>query len=254
MKLYDMHFARRFSAPLRRSLRLEVGEMSFSHDFIGDKRSDLYPVLHNNGEVSEEIQDGIYSAKSADGGELTRLIGEFFPYYTYSFKISRLCSAELGLALINDGFMLKAVASESGCRIEYLGKEILSVREGVHSGDVLSVTFRAGGISLYRERDGKEKLIGDVSDKEFEKSISDIDGKGLSYLLYDKVYKRTDAALFLSLGKGGEAAVDGIKVGLVSGIGTADVRPIKYADGTALVEGGRVFLTASARLETGAYQ
>jgi hypothetical protein len=228
--------------------------MSFSNDFIGDKRSDLYPVLDNFGVFTEEIRDGVYSVSSQEGGGTARLVGEFFPYYTYSLKVAALRSAEIGIALINDGFMLKAAATERGCRVEYLGKEILSVDEGILGGDILRVTFRAGGISLYRERDGKEKLIGDVCDKESLKSISDIDGKGLSYLLYDKVYKRTDAALFVSLGKGGEAAVEGVDVSLVSGIGTADVRPIKYADGTPLVENGRVFLTASARLETGAYQ
>ena len=254
MKLYEMHFNRKFSTPLKPRLWLDVCEMRFENDFIGDKRSDLYPVLHKSGIISEKIKNAAYLITSGGGGSIARLVGEFFPYYTYSFKIERIRSAEVGLALISDGFTLKAVASEKICRIEYLGKEILRVNEGISDGDVLSVAFRAGGISLYREKDGKEELLGDVSDNEYQKSITDIDGKGLSALLYESEYKNTDAALFVSLGEGGEAKLGPVKARLMSGIGTADVRPIKNADGTPLIEDGRVFLSASARLETGAYQ
>lgn len=254
MKLYNMHFNRKFSMPTRRNLWLDVGEMRFEHDFIGDKRSDLYPVLHKSGSITEAISDGAYTVRSAAGGEIARLIGEFFPYYTYSFKIGHISSAEVGLGLINDGFALKALASARGCRVEYLGCEILKTSEGVTDGDTFSVTFRAGGVSLYRERDGKEKLLLDVSKNEYARAITDIDGEGLEALLYESVYKKTDAALLISLGEGGEARVGEVRVRLMSGIGTADVRPIKNADGAPLIEDGRVFLTASARLETGAYQ
>jgi len=254
MKLYNMHFNRKFSTPLRRRLWLDVGEMRFEHDFIGDKRSDLYPVLHKSGNVTETVSGGIYTARSAAGGERARLIGEFFPYYTYSFKIGHISSAEVGLGLINGEFTLKALASDKGCRIEYLGREILKTAEGIKDRDTFSVTFRAGGVSLYRERDGKEKLLLDVSENEYASAITDIDGKGLEALLYENVYKKTDAVLLISLGEGGEARVGDVRVRLMSGIGTADVRPIKNADGTPLIDDGRVFLTASARLETGAYQ
>lgn len=254
MKLYNMHFNRKLSTPLRRRLWLDVGEMSFEHNFIGDKRSDLYPVLHKCGDLTESVSEGEYALESASGGELARLIGEFFPYYTYSFKIHHIDSAEVGLALINEEFTLKALASASGCRIEYLGEELLRTEEGVTDGDTLSVTFRAGGISLYRERDGREILLGDVSKNDYQAAITDIDGKGLDALLYEDVYKKQDAALLISLGDGGAARLGRVSVRLMSGIGTADIRPIKNADGTPLIEDGRVFLTASARLETGAYQ
>ncbi len=254
MKLYDMHFNRKFSTPLRRKLWLDVGEMRFDHAFLGDKRSDLYPVLQKNGNLRESITGGEYTVQGSAGGNIARLIGEFFPYYTYSFKILSLRSAKIGLALINGGVILEASASDKRCVITYHGEEILRVGEGAKAGDIFSVTFRAGGISLYRERAGKEELIGDVSDTEFAKSISDIDGKRLSALLYESVYKKTDAALFISLGEDGEAKLGDVNVRLMSGIGTADVRPIKNADGTPFIEDGRIFLTASARLETGCYQ
>ena len=254
MKLDNMHFNRKLSMPTRRRLWLDAGEMRFDHDFAGDTRSDLYPVLHKSGNITETVSGNEYTARSAAGGEIARLIGEFFPYYTYSFKIAHIGSSEVGLGLIKDGFTLKALASARGCRVEYLGCEILRTAEGVADGDTFSVTFRAGGISLYRERDGKETLLGDVSKSDHARAITDIDGEGLDALLYESVYKKTDAALLISLGEGGEARVGEVRVRLMSGIGTADVRPIKNADGTPLLEGGRVFLTASARLETGAYQ
>ena len=254
MKLYEMKFDRRFSTSLRRKLYLPAAEMDFAHSFIGDKRSDLYPVLNSDGKIAEAVEGGVYSARSFSGGEVTRLIGSFFPYYTYSFEIEWLHSAEVGLELIHGKRLLSALCSENGAEVIFRGESILSVRTDFKPKDVFSVTFRAGGISLYRTRDGYEALIGDVCDKEFASAITDIEGGGLNDLLYEDFYKSTDAGMLVRLREGGEAGVSAVTARLYSGIGTADIRPIKYADGTPIIEDGRVFLTASARLETGCYQ
>ena len=254
MKLYDLEFKRIFSTSNRRKYRIPIAEMSFSNEFIGDKRSDLYPVLNSCGEFKESINSGIYSASSEKGGLVSRLIGAFFPYYTYSIGIESIKSARVGISLLHLEHKLYASFSESDASVEFMGRTILKKECEIRSGDTVSVTFRAGGISLYRIRDGKETLIDDFCDNANDSAIKDLSENGLYALLSEKVYKESPAALQILLGENSEAKISSVSVCVSGGIGQADIRPMKYENGEVITEGGRVFLTASERLETGAYQ
>ena len=201
MKLYDLEFKRIFSTSNRRKYRLPVGEMSFSNDFIGDKRSDLYPVLNSSGDIIESVKDGRYTVSSDNGGSVTRLIGAFFPYYTYSLRVCELSSARVGISLNHPKYKLLISFSSTDASIEFMGHVILKQECDIRSGDTVSVTFRAGGISIYRLRDEIESLIGDYCDNANDSAIKDLSENGLYALLSEKIYKEAPAALTLSLGK-----------------------------------------------------
>lgn len=255
MELYNLHFNRKFVKTLYRSHSLSVAEMSFHHNFIGSTRGTPYPVINYSGEVTELSGQGEYTARSDKGGSITRLIGEFFPYCTYSVGIKELRGGAVGISLSGGGVNLVAKASSNGvCTVAAEGETPIKFDTDIADGDIFEVTFRAGGVSLYRVRDGKTLLIGDVCASDADGKIKNLATDGLSRLLSEKVYKKTDAALYVNLGAGGSLTLTSVKASLMGGIATADLRPIKYEDGSVICEGGRIFLSVSERLETGAYQ
>ena len=254
MKLYDLEFKRIFSTSNRRKYRIPAGGMSFLNEIIGDKRSDLYPVLNSEGEINESVSGGVYTASSDVGGSVARLIGSFFPYYTYSISIESINEAKVGIRIDHPIHRLTASFSESSASVEFMGRTILSKECDVRAGDTVSVTLRAGGVSLYRLRDGKEMLIDDFCDNANDSAIKDLSENGLYALLSEKIYKEAHAALEVDLSANSELKLSDVSVYLSGGIGQADIRPMKYENGEVITEGGRVFLTASERLETGAYQ
>ena len=102
MKLHELSFKRKFSINPYQSLKLPVGEMSMNKDWISDRRGDPYPVLNCSGEFHEQIEDASYTVSSDRGGEVSRLLGSFFPYYTYAFRISDAMNCDVGV-VVRDG-------------------------------------------------------------------------------------------------------------------------------------------------------
>ncbi len=41
----DLEFRRKFSMTMYKNLKLSLGRMTFTKDFVTDRRGDLYPVL-----------------------------------------------------------------------------------------------------------------------------------------------------------------------------------------------------------------
>jgi hypothetical protein len=109
-------------------------------------------------------------------------------------------------------------------------------------GETVKITFRAGGVSIYLNRGEMPELIGDISVPLLEE-----------YLNY-RVYASATCALFTRLQAGGEAIYRHVEGFLCGGLSHADPKPIKYEDGTPMIENGRLFLTVSSRLEKGCFQ
>ena len=77
MKLHELTFRRRFSVNLYQCLKLPVGEMSLYKDWVNDQRGDPYPIMHRQGDITESVADAAYTVTSAEGGEVSRLLGSF---------------------------------------------------------------------------------------------------------------------------------------------------------------------------------
>lgn len=256
MKLYDLHFRRRFARNFYRSMFLDLGGMCLTQDFTKeDKRGAPHPVINSSGKIGESVNDGRYFLESDEGGCIHRLIGGFFPYATYSFKLCELSLAEVGFSVTyGGGSLVCTVSSNEKASIIFRGQQILLADAHFLPEDILEFTFRAGGISIYLKRNNVTRLLADVSDSDSDGKIKDISGEGLSSLLNEKNYHTADLCLYANLQKGGKISISDIESKLMCGIAQADIRPMKYEDGTPIYENGRVFLTASERLETGAYQ
>ena len=52
----------------------------------------------------------------------------------------------------------------------------------------------------------------------------------------------------------GKVTVEAVSFYVDSGVSLADIRPIRYENGEVMVEQGRVYLTASIRMEAGMFQ
>ena len=243
-KLHELFFQRKFSVNPYQTLQLPICEMSMYKDWVNDRRGDPYTVLGRKGDICEEIADASYLLTSAQGGEISRLLGNFFPYYSYSFTVSEIHHASMGVAVCDEN---------GGRRIEILlcDDNRISVRYGndcqefpcdVICGDTVIVTFRAGGVSMYVDHGQRPVRIGDLSIPLLEE-----------YLNYD-VHVSATCSLLTRLGIGGRAVYRQVRGYLCGGLSHADPRPMKYEDGTPIIENGRLFLTVSSRLEKGCFQ
>ena len=74
-------FKRQFAMSMYKNLKLPLGRMTFSKDFVAEtKRGDLYPVIERTVDCVEKITDNRYAVLH---GSAERMIGQFFPYASY---------------------------------------------------------------------------------------------------------------------------------------------------------------------------
>ena len=244
MNLHDLSFKRKFSCNPYQSLKLPVCEMSLCKDWVSDSRGDPYPVLRCAGDVHERIENASYTVNSTNGGEIARLLGVFFPYYSYSFIVCQAHYADVGIAVCD---------ANGGRRVEVMlcGNRQFTVRTAdehwdlpceAREGDTVTVTFRAGGVSVYLNHGAMPELIGDVSVPLLKE-----------YLHY-AIHASATCSLYTRLRANGKAVYRQVEGYLCGGLSHADPKPMKYEDGSPIVENGRLFLTVSSRLEKGCFQ
>ncbi len=237
MELHEIEFRRRFSVNLYRNLRLPMGSMSFFKDWVNDQRGDPYPCLSCAGEVLERVGRGTYVLNSASGGHVRRLLGSFFPWNTYEFKLSNFANASLGIVLQGDEGELRACLHSKGVTLICDEKKV-DFDARVFKNTVFSITFRTGGVSFYL--DGVR--IGDVS------------VKLLHAYRKEQAFTHATVALDVDLQSGGSCTLEGVEWFICGGVSHADIKPIRYEDGTPMMEQGRVFFTVTSRTEAEMYQ
>lgn len=242
MKPTELSFNRRFSVNLYKNLRLEAGQMSMYKDWVNDNRGDPYPLMLKEGDITERVSGAKYTVSSEKGGKVARLLGGFMPIYTYEFKIRDAESCRMGFVLESGDKKVSVMLENSENAVVIAGEECYEFDCKAKRGDVCSVTFRHGGLSLYIKRDTRPELICDVSVKALD-----------CFAHYD-VFSMATVSLVTEIHGRGKARYSDVCFYLCGGISQADIKPMKYEDGTPIIENGRVYLTMSSRLETGCYQ
>ncbi len=238
--LPQIKWSRRGSVNLYRNRKLPLGEMSLFKGWTSEVPGDPYPVLSRVGAPDERVGGGSYRVKLKAGESVMRLICAHFPFATYEIEFSRLCGASVALTL----------AGGPLCEVTFDGKQVtVLTEEGKHSFSTepitcgtLAVTFRPGGVSAYLRTDGTDA------------PICDVDAPTLSLYRSEEVIHRAKACLSICSAAGGEFELSRAEAFISAGISQADLRPIRYETGEPLIEGGRIFLTASARCEKLRYQ
>ena len=233
--MLDLEFKRKFSRPMYKNMRIGLGEMCFYKDFVLDNRGDPYPVVEKSEDCLEEVSGNRYYLHR---GRVERIVCQFFPYGTFEADICQL-DGEAGL-----GFRLP----EAVARIIVDGEEVVFTCGDERQSQKLPaflgtqfqllVSCRPGAFDVYfRYREKPEYICTFLSD-----SFLDADR--------ETVFQDSYVSLILS----GRVTVRRVEGAVDNGVSLADLRPIRYEDGQILLEQGKVYLTASIRLQEGNYQ
>jgi len=262
MAIADRLYRRLFAVTMYKNKRLHLAEMSFSKDFVRDRRGDMYPVLEKCGEFEETTGDGKYLFRG-DGARIRRLIGGHFPYASYEMEVDSL-PGSCGFAFLapRGSFAVRFFVREGRlfCKgeadIKPLGADLPPI-SGLNDSQTyllpgdeadtgfdfapgmrLIVTARREYFDLYADTGAGPVHFASYRADEF----ADMDRQA--------VFERTKAVLEV----GGGAQIGAVKMYMDCGVSQADIRPIRYENGEIMLENGRVYLTMSVRMHAQGYQ
>ncbi|MBQ4193684.1 MAG: hypothetical protein II650_05445 [Clostridia bacterium] len=242
MRFEEMTFRRRFAVNFYKNKRLTLSEMRFSRDFPHTDRGDPYPLLFSDEDFTESAGGGLYTVESADGS-VGRLLGQLFPYATYEMQVESLAGSagfafllpderRVSLLLTACGGMLSAVL-EAGER-----RETHPTDAAFLPGTSLLVTLRPGALDLY------------LRDRRGIRIVHTFDVPETADTARREVFAASVAAVEVR----GSASLSSVVSYLDSGISQADIRPIRYENGDVMIEGGKIWLTVSVRMQAGCYE
>lgn len=208
--------------------------MTFTKDFINDKRGDLYPVITKDDMCIERIKNNRYFVEN---GTVERMFVRFFPYATYQISFSDLkgeCGFVFHLAdqkaelLCKDDTLL---FFDGKCEQKITFKEQLSCR-------TLVVSCRPGAFDVYDIKNEKPDYLCSFKTEVFA---------------YSNEKKLFDQG-FVSVIVKGEAVIDSVSSYMDCGISQADIRAICYENGEPIFENGKIYFTVSIRIQEGGFQ
>lgn len=264
----EMEFRRRFSVNLCKNLRFPLGEMSLYTDWVNSKRGDPYPVVGGSGKLSEAVivEGASYRAENVSGEDAVcrRLLGQHFPYANYEFTICGLNGA-MGFSFICRADGRSVYTEENVPSVDILAEgdpdNGYSLRCDVYVGGRLvrsEVTKRIDGIKTYTVFSvcarGEEFDIFVANDGGTPVPVHTFTVPELEDIRREVNFQACIAAICVDLKAGQSAELKGLSWFMDSGVAQADIRPIRYIDGTPMIENGRLFFTVSSRLVKGAYQ
>ncbi len=230
--LLNAEFKRKFSLSMYKNLKLKLGEMSFYKDFVTDTRGDLYPVLSKSDDCVEYVESNRYDVRK---GSVCRLIGQFFPFATYELS-----------AIVKEGgagfrFILPSADVQitvSAGKLRYICDDHIEELDFCEKEFTMIVSCRPRAFDVYFKKNGKAEFYITFTEETFKNS------KDYSEFSDGKV----------ALAVYGEVEVKEVSFYIDNGTSIADMRPVRYENGEVMVEGGKVYITASIRMQAGSFQ
>lgn len=229
-------FKRTWAASLYKNLKIPMGNMTFCKDFVHTDRGDLYPVWQKSADCDERVEHNRYVVEH---GAVTRLFCRFFPFATYEFTarageggaaglVFRLPHTETALTVSGDTVICRTAA---GCAEQ-------PVPAFVKEAYTMVVSCRPGAFDVYFVSGGMPVYNGTFCDPAFEQSNT------------AAVFENGYVALYAA----GAVSVSAVESYVDNGVSLADIRPIKHENGDVMSEQGRVYFTASVRMQEHAFQ
>lgn len=218
-----------------KNLKIELGRMSFSKDFINDTRGDLYPIMQRSEDCEESVEHNLYTLSK---GSIKRLFCQFFPFATYEASVC-MTDGEVGFCFTLPG--AEAAITVSTSTVKYSGeseRKEVCLPAFVKEEFTLIISCRPGAFDVYFKNNGKPEYTCTFYDKKFQNSNF--------YSSFSNGY----AILYAS----GNLIVKEVNSYIDNGVSIADIRPIKYENGEILLEQGRIYFTASIRMQEGTFQ
>ena len=229
MKIYQKTFHRLFSQTFYKNLKLPLGRMTFTKNFVTDTRGDLYPVLQKSADCEEAVENNRYTVS---GGSVRRVLGQFFPYATDEVSFEGLEGSV--------GFLFRTRSREA--MLLYNGKQLFFSSGEVFAPemplDTLIISCRPGSFDAYTRVNGEARFL-----RTFR-----CDGFVNAHL------QREFASGIAALSVSGSVRIREAAFYIDCGVSQADIRPIRYEDGSVMLEGGKIYLTASIRMHAQSFQ
>lgn len=235
MDLLCSEFKRKFSVSMYKNLKIMLGEMAFSKDFIYDTRGDLYPIIEKSDDCAEDVKNNQYTVTK---GKAKRLFCQFFPFATYE-AIFNLCSGKVGFS-----FRLpntEATISTNGNALIYVcesHREEFDLSDNGKIIDSLIISCRPGAFDVYTKIDDKLEYLCTFCEEKFKDSNL--------YSAFSNGY--------VALLAEGKVVVNDVLSYIDNGVSIADIRPIKYENGEVMLEQGSLYFTASIRMQARSFQ
>ena len=229
MDISSKTFHRLFSLSMNKNLKLPLGTLSLSKDFTLTDRGDLYPTVSKSDDSIESVYDNKYVIEK---GISERLLGQFFHYATYELDFKGLAGLSFNIKSSRATIMCSnnEITFKAGER-----EERFSLSEPISK---LIVSLRPGYFDIYSHKNGGAYFIHTFREETFDVSNH--------YSEFKEGF-----VTFIAEGKteiyGGSFYID-------SGVNMADIRPLTYEDGSAIMENGKIFLTASIRIAAESFQ
>ena len=234
MNVAEMKFQRVFSKSMNKNLKLPLGEMTFSKDFVRDNRGDLYPIIAKDDACIECVDANQYGIQN---GTVERMVTRFFPYATYEMEVAKNEG--------NCGFVFHL--ADQAAKIIWDGKEVLfsdgscGQKTECSSGtscDTVIVSCRPGAFDIYLRNNEKPEYLCTFKSEIFSHSNE------------QKQFREG----FVSVLASGNVTIKNVCSYMDCGISQADIRAICYENGEPIFENGKVYLTASIRMQEGGFQ
>ena len=209
--------------------------MSFFKDFINDSRGDIYPIIAKSDDCEEFIEGNSYAVNK---GMAKRLFCQFFPFATYELS-AKIKGGEIGFGFKLANAEVRISVTESKLRFVFFEhEEEIDLPNFARSQCTLIISCRPGAFDVYCKNNGKPDYLITFYNDHFKDSTQ--------YSLFSDSY----VCLFAS----GSVLVNEITSYIDNGVSIADIRPIKFENGDPMIEQGRLFFTASIRLQEGTFQ
>ncbi|MBR5528511.1 MAG: hypothetical protein IKV97_05845 [Clostridia bacterium] len=234
MSLDNMKFHRVFSKSMYKNLKLPLGEMSFTKDFVNDSRGDLYPLTEKSEMCTEQAEGNRYIVS---GGTAERMFTRFLPFATYEISFE----SENG----GGGFVFH-LADGTG-KILCTENELLFC-DGENTSAIklncgakaktMVVSCRPKFFDIYFVKNGKPEYFHTFESSVFANSNVQKNMRGA----YVSVYAKS------------EVTISEVSSYIDCGISQADIRAICYENAEPIFENGKIYFTASIRMQEGGFQ
>ncbi|MBQ3125533.1 MAG: hypothetical protein IJC15_00565 [Clostridia bacterium] len=234
MNLQDITWHRLFSQSFYKNKQIPLGEMSFVRDFVADTRGDLHPLIRKSDDCCESVQDNAYHLSA---GSVQRLLGQYFPYASYAITF-RAVHGRCGFAFHIPGAQASVICHTD--RVTFIAddrEEALALPDTADTRTLI-VSCRRQYFDLYFLSNGTTRFFHTFCAESFAQCAE------------QKVFQRGFAAVCAA----GCVDIHAASFYIDCGVGQADLRPVHYENGDVLYENGRIYLTASIRMQENAFQ
>lgn len=235
MNCFDTEFKRKFSMSMYKKLKIMLGEMTFFKDFVNDMRGDLYPIIEKSEDCIEIVENNLYTLRN---GTLKRIFCNFFPYASYEVT-ARMTDGEVGFCFQLPNAEAN-VLIKKGELVYFCGDnaEKVELPDFVKTDFTMVVSCRHGAFDVYFKNNNKPEFVCTFYEEKFEDSNN--------YTLFSNGYVLLCAS--------GYVTVTEVLSYIDNGVSIADIRGIKYENGEIMLEQGKVYFTASIRMQEGTFQ